>query len=338
VAKYRAVFDSSQAAVFKSIGNELAGYSAHLRKAAWALDNVDGGIAGSLDAVTGDWMLQLPGETSFAPIIRSVNATAGALAPLADVVKLEGIVFERSVDTYRRAEHASGTFGAFGANVSVISGDGTAAYDDFGSYGGSQGSPSSQWEAVSDIVRRHFPKMTDREIKQFLEEYNAVGCGYVAVSNTVFARYIGRADEFEETFGFPMYTKDGDLNFNAMMIDFYCSKGKIGSGTTRTDRERMWESYMREHNIDANVINCVKPTAENYEETARRGEIIMSMNPLCLRDANGDYVDVRKGGHAVVITGVTESGLFTVSSWGKIYYVDPGKDGGKLTYQQVVYK
>jgi hypothetical protein len=335
VAKYRAVFDGSQAAVFKNIGNELAGYGAHLRKAAGALDNVDGGIAGALDAATGDWMLHLPGETSFAPIIRSVNALAETLAPLADVAKLEGVVFERSVDTYKRAESASG---AFGTGISSVSGDGTAAYDDFGSYGGSQGSPAAQWADVSDIVRRHFPKMTDKEIKKFLEEYNTVGCGYVAVSNTIFARYIGRADEFEETFGFPMYSGDGDLNFNAIMIDFYCSKGKIGSGTTRADRERMWERYMREHNIDANVINTVKPTAKNYEEMARQGEIIMSMNPLCLRNANGHLIDSRKGGHAVVITGITENGLFIVSSWGGTYYVDPNKDGGKLTYQQVVYK
>ncbi|MDR2665482.1 MAG: hypothetical protein LBC21_04300 [Oscillospiraceae bacterium] len=335
MAVYKVVFDSSQAAVFKSAGNELAGYGARLRNAAGALDNVDGGLLGAIDAATGDWLLRLPGETSFSPIARGINAVADALAPLADVVKLEGVVLERSVDTYKRAESASGTFGT---GFSVISGDGTAAYDDFGTYGGAQNSPAAQWDDLAGIVRQYFPKKTDREIKRFLEEFNTVGCGYVAISNTIFARYIGRADEFEATFGFPMYTESGELNFNAAMIDFYCSKGKIGSGTTRESRERMWESYMREHGIAVDVYNCAKPTAGNYDSMARRGEIIMSMNPLCLRNENGAYVDVRKGGHAVVVTGVTESGLFIVSSWGQTYYVDPVKDSGKLTYQQVAYK
>ena len=53
--------------------------------------------------------------------------------------------------------------------------------------------------------------------------YNT-GCGYAAITNVVFKMYEGKEEEFQKTFGFPMYTYDnGGINFNYeyMMLHFF---------------------------------------------------------------------------------------------------------------------
>jgi hypothetical protein len=226
------------------------------------------------------------------------------------------------------------------------------AYDDDGSYGGNQGSMGGDsriafsiedFQRLAPIVRKYFPNESDKEIRAYLKDFNGYGCSYVAVSNTIFAQFEGREAEFERRFGFPMYITDSngnkDLNFNAVIIDFYSSKGKIGAGTSIDGKEieRMWEQYMGDHQISVNVQKITAPTPSNYAQIAEKGEVTIIMSPLCLIREDGSK-DTREGGHAVVITGVTEEGLFIVSSWGKKHYVDPKKDANKLTYQQVAYK
>lgn len=233
-----------------------------------------------------------------------------------------------------------------------------------GQYGGNQSGPVEDEEHFNDyaaIVRKYYPDMTDDEVKAYLTKMESEGCGYVALVNTIFAQYVGREDEFEKTFGFPMYDENGRPNSNRLLTDFYSAtdnhnKGKKGkdvvdvnedpsniegTGTNRDSREYRWEKYTSEHGIKSDVHNLDKVTKDNYSKLAKNGEIIVGINPVKLRDATGKVVYNSDGGHAMTVTGVTEDGLLRVSSWGEEYYIDPNDtdyNKGHITFQQVTYK
>ena len=261
----------------------------------------------------------------------------------AHLAKLETQLLLRSRRVYRmskklseisrRYENADGNAAQHTSTVS------SPAFDDDGQYGGRQASPSEHWQDVADIVRKYHPDWSIKQIRKYLETLNSEGCGYVAMINTIFLYYNGREEEFEKTFGFPMY-KDGDLNYDAMVTDFYCAKDDPNhSGTGWASRERMWESYCKEHGIDADVHN-VNVTAKNFNEVSKNGQIVVGLSPVILYDKNGNCVfNDPDSGHAMTVTGVSEDGRLIVSSWGETYYLD--KDLSVYTdhidFQQVHY-
>ncbi len=211
-----------------------------------------------------------------------------------------------------------------------------------GQYGGSQSGPSENADQMYEIVRRYHPGWSRSRINRYLKTLNSEGCGYVALINTIYVIYAGREDEFQKTFGFSMYDRNGNLNYNALLTDFYTSKDNPSDdGTNRGDRERMWESYCEEHGINVDVKN-VNVNARTYREIAKNGQIIVGVHPVNLykRRSDGSYyqVDDRDGGHAMTITGVTEDGRFIVSSWGETYYLDSDLSGyDRCQFQQVSY-
>lgn len=192
-------------------------------------------------------------------------------------------------------------------------------------YGGNQGSPRYNVEELGEIVRRYYPNCDEYdEVYAFLNELNSKGCGYVAVVNTIFAEFAGREDEFERIFGYPMYKADGTLNYDAVLVDFYCDQnGPKSNGTNVKSRKKKWEAFMKKHGIKVTVDTYVNVTIDNYEELAEQGELIIAIHPLRLRNEDGELVDKRNGNHAMTIIGVTEDGMYIVSSWGKKYYIDP---------------
>ena len=213
------------------------------------------------------------------------------------------------------------------------------AFDEDGQYGGDQGSPWTQWEELQDIVRKYHPDWSTKRIREYLNELNSEGCGYVAMINTIFLYYNGREEEFEKTFGFPMY-KNGDLNYDELLTDFYCAEDDTSNadGTTASDRERMWEHYCKDHGVKAEVKN-VNITTETYSEMATKGQIVVALRPNYLYDEYGREVDNRDSGHAMTVTGITDDGRLIVSSWGKTYYLnkDLSVYDGFIEFQQVSY-
>lgn len=213
-----------------------------------------------------------------------------------------------------------------------------------GQYGGRQAGPSENLEEMINIVRKYHPDWSRSQIKKYLNTLNSEGCGYVAMVNTIYLRFKGREDEFERIFGFPMYDKNGNLNYNALITDFYTAKDDPGNdGTTLGEREQYWEEYCRDHGISVDV-RTVDVNVQNYKEMVKDGEIVVGLRPLILytRNADGTYeqVDDRDAGHAMTITGVTDDGRFIVSSWGETYYLDSDMSvyDGFLEFQQVVYE
>ena len=70
--------------------------------------------------------------------------------------------------------------------------------------------------AIRRIIKNYYPKATLEDMEAILFSLCNVGCGYTAVINTIFAQYAGREEEFQRTFGFPMYQqdRDGKVDFN----------------------------------------------------------------------------------------------------------------------------
>lgn len=227
------------------------------------------------------------------------------------------------------------------------------AFDDRGTYGGNQSKPAdySDNQELIRIVQNYYPDMSTREVKGFLKKLEEEGCGYVALTNTIFAQYTGKEDEFKETFGFPMYNDKGELQFEALVTDFYCATDdrvpkslfewdgiKISSGTTMDTRKYRFEMYMADHGVDVEVKNNLAVTAENYHEIAESGEIVVGIHPCILYNQEGKEIVHIDGGHAMTVTGATEDGMLMVSSWGEKYYIKPGDDAyDRMQFQQIVY-
>lgn len=232
-------------------------------------------------------------------------------------------------------------------------------FDGKGQYGGNQGSPQNHADDMRDIVRKYYPDMSDKEVDDYLKKLNSEGCGYVAMINTIFGQFNGKEEEFEKTFGFPMYDKNGELNYDALVTDFYSATDNhnrfllfwdrndpnedesvtVGSGTTMGEREYRFEKYMKDHGIHVNVKNNVNVTPDNYSKMSKKGDIVIAIHPCALYDKNGNKVVDSDGGHAMTVTGVTDDGMYRVSSWGKEYYVKPDDSVySSVKFQCVEYK
>lgn len=250
-------------------------------------------------------------------------------------------------------------------------------FDSEGGYGGNQGAPanldsdSEEWKELAEIVRTYYPDKTDDEIRKYLEKMNAEGCGYVALINTILAAYEGREAEFERTFGFPMY-RDGDLNFNALLVDFYSSRDNhnmdakgndvfnkyedydgfwkeglkpwydpdndtTGWGSTPESREYRLQTYLESKGVTV-YVERTNVTPENFAEISKDSYVEIRLSEFTLYDESG-FGKHYDSGHAMIITGTTEDGRYIVSSWGKKYYLDPKdvKSNKEISYQCYTY-
>lgn len=97
-----------------------------------------------------------------------------------------------------------------------------------GSAKADQGSMKKNREKDKDFyefVRSHerYKDYSDKDIKKLFNRINQEGCGYVAITNNIFMAYKGREEDFEKTFGFPMYDENGKPNYDYLVLDMYAS-------------------------------------------------------------------------------------------------------------------
>ncbi len=236
-------------------------------------------------------------------------------------------------------------------------------FDENGQYGGNQMDAEAainndERDKLYDIIEANIPEhnFTEAELEAFLKRATSEGCGYVALTNSIFMHYENDPEGFEETFGYPMYNEDGDLNYNMLFIDLYSSvdctssitgfmfnygdydimeDGNIftynpwmdenGNGTNSYDRAQYINRFMEEHSVEANYESRVDVTPENFQEISENGDTVI------IRFRNGNIYDSSgrahtiNGGHAMVVTGVTGDGRYIVSSWGQEFYLDPNE-------------
>lgn len=233
----------------------------------------------------------------------------------------------------------------------------------FGDKGGEQNGPYTLWrrgmasdrEEIREVVRGYeeYADYSDEEIEDLLVKLNSEGCGYVAFANIIVDEYRRKEDEFEDTFGFPLFLENRSgttyVNYNRLILDLYCASDNhrrvwnmwqnhdvydeeedpsatVGWGTTMDDRVYRFERYMSGYGRNVKIRNIKCDVSEVYrkcEEEARQGNrVIISTCPVRMEDAKGEPVQM-DGGHAMVVTGLADDGRIEVSSWGELYYISP---------------
>ena len=210
-------------------------------------------------------------------------------------------------------------------------------FDDDGSYGGNQGSmdetykwdPQKCWELLH-YLREYFPNMSVIEAFQYFSQLNHVGCGYVALANTIFLEYEGRPSEFERIFGYPMF-KDGDLNYDRLILDIYATTDKAGindgnnglpEGVTEADLAEIIGYFLADKSVGVRTELNAEVTSNNFRQIVEEGgHVILGYRHGNMYDEKGKahFID---GGHAITVTGITDDGRYVVSSWGEKYYIN----------------
>ena len=231
-----------------------------------------------------------------------------------------------------------------------------------GQYGGDQGSARNltlqEKRELYKIYRKNNPKakkMSDRQFQNYLEKMNNEGCGYVALVNMMMNEYYGREEEFEKTFGYPMRDKNGNYNFNHLLVDLYSRmdnydengkyhkyndrgffeqgpiflyderEDRTGDGTNPKQRKYYFEQFLKEHGVTAHYETGVNVTVDNYKQIVKSGKTVcINYGYGIIRNENNQPHFIN-GGHSLVVTGVTDDGKFIVSSWGDKYILDPNE-------------
>ena len=306
-----------------------------------------GQLAGDIDIVRGNLRSQMAGKA----------AIASSLQKVAEQIRREerrdrslGNGLEQILNLYNNTEAGIRNNLLSHGNVSASQNHReTGAYhvdsivfDDDGSYGGNQGNmdqvykwdPIKCWDLLRDL-REYFPNMSVFEAFRYFSRLNSVGCGYVALANTLFMEYASRPQDFERTFGYPMF-KDGDLNYDRLILDIYATTDKAGfndrddglpNGTVDDSRAHIVEHFLRDKGVDVETEANADVTPENFREISENGGyVILGYRHGNMYDENGNryYID---GGHAITVTGITEDGRYIVSSWGEKYYINPSDIG-----------
>ncbi len=249
-------------------------------------------------------------------------------------------------------------------------------YNILDEYGASQRSPfetmtsnPTEYAQLCNIVKSHFPDWAPDVIQDFIEKLKKEGCGYVAMINSLFNEFTDDRKGFQKAFGFDMYSSDGTLNFNQVLVDLYCTmdnhiggrflfftwdtvvkhedqvwcdEDKDGTfewkdkpfGNNEVQMKYRWETYCKRHGIDAKIDINQLITPKNYEKYAKKGSVCILCSKFTLYNEEHKPTEV-KNGHFMTITGVTKNNKYIVSSWGKRYTLDP-KDIKGFTYYQVI--
>lgn len=249
-------------------------------------------------------------------------------------------------------------------------------FDDDGSYGGNQGAArfldenSEERKEIEEIIKRNLADCgipNDMNFSKYLQKMNTEGCGYVALANSVFVYYQGREQDFEKAFGYSMYNKKGDLNYNLLIADIYSSTDNRESGTYDKyadynsaidgDKENYdpWndasgrgsdpdnyqeylDSFMFDKGVNSKVTFLGTDTMnadELKDHTTNRESVLLGFFDGNIYYENGKVAQYIDGGHGMIVTGITEDGKYIVSSWGGKYIIDP--NDGKCELYTIKY-
>lgn len=328
---------------------------AHINE--YVLANVTGDLETQIHALTHWWELPTPWRDDDDDVMALKNqlaATHEALEDLRVFASRTALLFGEQADARESLQRgveslANGSIGPDGVYVPAP-GDAESwlgavqayvathpvprpVYDPNGQYGGNQGSPSTVWthsqinsknrQRIRDIVHRYYPEMSEDDIGALLADANGVGCSYVALLNTLAARYSSAPDEFERKFGFPLYQADGTVDFNSMFIDFFCATGTKDAQSP--DRKGWFEQYLEDRGVHATFDYRggswgSAATMADYEDLAEKGDVILSISPLLMFRTSDGQDDGRRGSHAMAVTGAgsdARGDFLLLSSWGQ---------------------
>ena len=82
-------------------------------------------------------------------------------------------------------------------------------------------------------------------------------------ANTIFVYYQGKEKDFEQAFGYAMYNKNGDLNYNLLIADVYSSMDNRKNGVYNK-----YDDYNQDKDGEYDTYNpCLLYTSRCVYET-----------------------------------------------------------------------
>ena len=180
---------------------------------------------------------------------------------------------------------------------------------------------------------------SEDEAMEFYEKYlHNNNCGYAAATNAIFTYFEGRENEFEDTFGFPMYKVDnkGNLDFNyeyLQLLYYDYVNPKIGKSADSKVQVNGLEKFLGQYGIklDKSSLDSidkilpkedVKVNKKLKEDFDKNDSIFIGVSGYDLYDMEGHMIAENCEGHAMTVVGFTNDGYPIVSSWGSQYVVD----------------
>ena len=262
--------------------------------------------------------------------------------------------------------------------ISVCRNGGEHIFGVNGLYGASQDLPwkvgpySREGKLIRSIIKKYYPTYDEYQVEAFLEKLCDEGCGYVAGVNMIFIYFHGREEEFEQKFGFPMYSDTGRLNYNLLLVDYYaatdnhfCYMGRdeickkedctgyeilypydgtfdeTGKGMSNEDRRYRLNLYLDNKGIKVKITDKYYLAPEEIRSSIQSGYVYISLfNGNVQREDGSPYCYCE--GHGMLITGITSDCRYIVSSWGKKLYIDPTeiveRDGKRTRHSYQYYE
>lgn len=177
---------------------------------------------------------------------------------------------------YQENEERLANLGLEMKNPGMMPDGESGVFDGEGGYGGDQGELVHDkggrrflfWRfgednELIDFVRTYdqYKDYSKHDVAKLYKKINNEGCGYVAAVNSIFLAYEGHEEAFLRDFGFPMYDKDGEFNYNRLLIDLYASTDDQyyldrpdGAGALVNDRLREYigkeDEFRRIYGVD----------------------------------------------------------------------------------------
>ena len=223
---------------------------------------------------------------------------------------------------------------------------------------------SDKYSQRVEQLQRDFPvssfeKVTDANdfYNNYMETMDNSRQDYAALSDSIFWHYTGREDEFQETFGFPMYTvneNEGRVNYNYEDMGYsifnYMNGDKIkqdmASGKIYSDRfgihnskdgsrydasvneidQKQIEGYLASYGIDADVNLHPISKIDKYTGINNQGNsVILDSKKYTVYDKKGNarQIEKSKGVDTMSVVGVDDEGYIIVNRYGVKEKVDP---------------
>ena len=174
---------------------------------------------------------------------------------------------------------------------------------------------------IQALLEQYYPGASYEEKLAYLDSIANTGCGNTAFANLVFKKFEGREKDFYNTFGYSMYDirmSNGsltiDYNYEPVILDLFSNGHKRNNirdatrsakGTSIFSRNEMEDYLKRKYGVSLDNL------PNDYIYLGEEGYSLYSMDNT-LYYGNGE-------GHAMIVTGYTESGDKIVSSWGQKY-------------------
>ena len=120
--------------------------------------------------------------------------------------------------------------------------------------------------AIWEEMQKYYPVdsfKSEGEAMFFYEKYFNIiydcGCGYAAAANFIFHIFEGKEEEFQEKFGFPMYSmtdKGIDFNYELMMLKFFNFLHLVTNDDSKAIRD-----FMKKDMLEFKLFQLVREDA-----------------------------------------------------------------------------